>query len=53
MNYDILLKYFDIVDEYVIECVEFVVDVECILLFYYFQLLFICLMNNEEISEEV
>lgn len=36
MNYDISLKYFDIVDEYAIECVEFVVEVERISLVYYF-----------------
>ncbi|HAX3033114.1 YmjA family protein [Escherichia albertii] len=52
MNHDIPLKYFDIADEYVTECVKPVVDSERTALAHYFQLLLTRLMNNEEISEE-
>ncbi|SQI43765.1 Protein of uncharacterised function (DUF2543) [Leminorella richardii] len=51
MNSEVPLKYYDIVDEYSIECAEPVGESERKPLAHYFQLLITRLMNNEEISE--
>ncbi|MDN8598870.1 YmjA family protein [Citrobacter sp. S2-9] len=52
MNNEIPLKYYDIVDEYSMECAKPVSESERDALARYFQLLITRLMNNEEISEE-
>lgn len=52
MNNDIPLKYYDIVDEYAMECATPVEEAQRDALAHYFQLLIARLMNNEEISEE-
>lgn len=51
MNNDIHFKYYDMVEEYVMESIEPVAEAEEDALALYFQLLLTRLMNNEEISE--
>lgn len=52
MNNEIPLKFYDIVDEYSMECATPVNESERTPLARYFQLLITRLMNNEEISED-